>query len=332
MNTKYANILFLMVAIIMIGFSEVSAQPVTLSTPIEMDERRNTIIQGERISSPGSVNASNGDYTDRIYISWESVVEAEYYELYVSTDDDSTYAYLLDTVNTTSYDDNSEDPGTYYYYWVKACDTSECSDYSNSDSGWLDLDPPTSVSASDGDYTDKVEVTWNLFSRATFISSEVWRNTGDNLIGAELVASFTDSPFSDSNASPGTYYYYWVKACGDDFCSDFSTSDQGYMAVEAPTGVTATDGTYTDRVDVEWNYDLVSLHEVFRNTSDDSSGAISLGTEYGSSFWDTTAEPGTVYYYWVKACGPDVSSAYSTSDSGYRLALSYHLFLPLILK
>jgi fibronectin type 3 domain-containing protein len=332
MNTKFFRILFLMIAIIILGFSDVSAKPITWSTPIELDDGWKNIPQGERISAPGNLNASDGDHDDHINIYWDSVTEASYYELYASDDDDNSYASLLETVYGTSTDDYSGYGGTYYYYWVKACDDSECSDYSNSDLGYIHLDPPTSVSASDGTYTYEVEVSWQLYSRRVSIPVEIWRNDSNNSSGAVYIDTSYGSPYSDSSAEPGKYYYYWVKACGDDFCSEFSYSDDGYMAVEPPTGVSASDGTYTDRVEVEWNLGSVGLYEILRHTSNDPSGAISLATEYGPPFTDWTAEAGTVYHYWVKACGMDVCSELSTSDSGYLLALDYQVFLPLILK
>jgi len=332
MNTKFTRIMFLLMTIMIIGFSEANARPLTVTKPLDMDEGRKTTLLGERISAPGNVQASDGNSDEYIQVTWDSVAEATYYELYVSDENDDTYASWLDTVLSTSYDDSSGYGGTYYYYWVKACDESECSDYSSSDSGYIRLDPPTSVEASDGTSTDEIEVTWNLYSRSAGIPVEIWRYDSNMQSSAEYIDTSYGSPYSDSNADPGKYYYYWVKACGDDFCSEFSYSDEGFMAVEPPTGVTATDGTYTDRVEVEWYLGTVSLYEVFRHTSNDSSGASSLGAEYGMSYSDDTAVPGTTYYYWVKACGPDECSDFSDSDSGYRLALTYNLFLPLILK
>lgn len=332
MNTKFTRILFLIMTIMIIGFSEVSARPLTATTPVDMDEGRKTIPQGERISAPGNVQASDGDSDEYIRVTWDSVAEATYYDLYVSDDNDDTYASWLDTVSSASYDDYYAIGGNYYYYWVKACDDSECSDYSSSDDGYIRLDPPSSVEASDGTSTNEIEVSWNLYSRTTGIPVEIWRYEDDNQSSAQYLDMSYGSPYADWNVDPGKYYYYWVKACGDDFCSEFSSSAEGYMAVEAPTGVLASDGTYSDRVEVEWNLSVVSLYEVFRHTSNDSSSATSLGTEYGMSYSDDTAIPGTTYYYWVKAWGEDVSSDYSDPDSGYRLALNYHLFLPLILK
>ena len=92
--------------------------------------------------------------------------------------------------------------------------------------------PPTGVSASDGTYTDKVRVSWTAASGAT--SYQVYRNTSNSTSGASQIGTPTGTSFDDTTATPGTTYYYFVKACDSGGCTDFSTSDSGYRAV-APT-------------------------------------------------------------------------------------------------
>jgi hypothetical protein len=94
---------------------------------------------------------------------------------------------------------------------------------------------------------------------------------------------------------------------------------------EAPTGVSATDGTYLDRVQVTWsavcNGPLyTSYYRVAR--SDSASGAKSIVSSWqsGTSFDDATAFPGVTYYYWVQAATSDDggnATSYSVSDTGY---------------
>ena len=87
----------------------------------------------------------------------------------------------------------------------------------------------------------------------------------------------------------------------------------------APTGVSATDGTYTDHIRVTWNSAFGATgYEVWRSTSNSSGSASKLG-DYTSPFDDSNVTAGTPYYYWVKAknsCGP---SGFSLSDSGIRV-------------
>jgi hypothetical protein len=87
----------------------------------------------------------------------------------------------------------------------------------------------------------------------------------------------------------------------------------------APTGVSATDGTYTDRVSISWSASSgATYYEVYRNTSNSSSGAALLGSPSASPYNDTSATAGTTYWYFVKACNTAGCSGYSSSDSGYR--------------
>lgn len=92
-------------------------------------------------------------------------------------------------------------------------------------------------------------------------------------------------------------------------------------APPAPTGVAATDGTYTDRVRVRWNVaSTATAYEVWRHTSNDSGSAtkISAADPTTTAYNDTTAVPGTTYYYWVKAKNAGGASPFSTSDAGWR--------------
>lgn len=88
----------------------------------------------------------------------------------------------------------------------------------------------------------------------------------------------------------------------------------------APTGISASDGTFTDRVQVSWSASTgATYYQVFRHTSNDSSSAISLSSSHPSSpYNDTLAVAGTTYYYWIKACNSGGCSSFSASDSGYR--------------
>ena len=138
------------------------------------------------------------------------------------------------------------------------------------------LSAPTGVAASDGTYTDKVSVTWNASSGAT--RYEVYRNASNTHTGETLLTSTqTSSPFDDTTAVAGTTYYYWVKAGNSSGCSGYSSNDTGYRAISAPSGVSASDGIYPDKVTVAWNASSgATYYQVFRNTTDSHSGETQL--------------------------------------------------------
>jgi predicted nucleotidyltransferase len=221
------------------------------------------------------------------------------------------------------------------YYWsVQAVDhTFAGSPFATEHTFIVGTPPPTGVTASDGKYTDRVEVSWNSVAGATHY--EVYRSTSSD--GAKtLLGSPSSSPYDDTSALMGTTYYYFVKACNGNGCSDFSSHDTGYRAGTVPaipTGVSATDGSYTDRVHISWNSVAgATYYEVYRSTSSEGTKTL-LGSPSSSPYDDTSALVGTTYYYWVKACNDNGCSDFSSYDTGYRAGTEplKTVFLPLIL-
>jgi len=96
--------------------------------------------------------------------------------------------------------------------------------------------PPTGVSASDGTYTNRVEVSWTASSGATYY--KVFRNTSNSHSGETvLTTSATSSPYDDFSAVPITTYWYWVQACNSGGCSGYSSHDTGYREVSPLTNL-----------------------------------------------------------------------------------------------
>jgi hypothetical protein len=288
--------------------------------------------EGTTPSPPTNVSASDGTYTDKVQVSWTASAGATTYQVFSHTSNNSSSATPLADSTSSPYNDTSAEAGTTYYYWVKACNSTGCSGFSASDSGYRATEgttpsPPTNVSASDGTYTDKVQVSWTASAGAT--TYQVFSHTSNNSSSATQLADSTSSPYNDTSAEAGTTYYYWVKACNSAGCSGFSASDSGYRATEVtkpspPTDISASDGTYTDKVQVSWTASAgATSYQVFRYTSDDSSTAGELtGSHPSSPYDDTSADAGTTYYYWVKACNSVGCSGFSASDSGFRQDLS----------
>lgn len=108
--------------------------------------------------------------------------------------------------------------------------------------------------------------------------------------------------------------------------SRYSVFDTGYIGtasspLSAPTGVSASDGTASGKVEITWDATSGAvLYEVWRATKLVSAGGkpVRVGYLSGTSFDDTTAITGTTYYYWVKARDSWGSSKYSVPDTGYH--------------
>jgi parallel beta-helix repeat protein len=87
---------------------------------------------------PIDVTASDGVYPDTVRVTWDSVSGASSYEVYRAASSISTKTKLLTTTNTT-YDDISAGPDIIYYYWLKACNTWGCSNFSPYNTGYRDI-------------------------------------------------------------------------------------------------------------------------------------------------------------------------------------------------
>src|SRR6266850_10244 len=60
--------------------------------------------------------------------------------------------------------------------------------------------------------------------------------------------------------------------------------------LSAPSGVSASDGDYADKVGVMWSTVRgATLYRIFRSTSTDPSSASDVGTTAANYFFDTTA-------------------------------------------
>ena len=263
---------------------------------------------------PINIQASDGEYLDKVQVTWDAHASAASYEVYRSDSAGGTKS-LLGSPTATSFDDTTASPGTTYYYFVKACFSLGCTAFSASDNGWRTLTAPTTVQASDGAFTDKVQIAWTAASGAT--SYQVYRaDTADGT--KSLLGSAAASPYDDATAIARITYYYWVKSCLAANCSDFSASDAGWREITYPGNVRASDGTFTDKVQVSWNASSGALsYRVYRATSATGSKTL-LGSPAASPYNDTSGTPGASYYYWVKTCTATLCSDFSASDTGWR--------------
>lgn len=95
--------------------------------------------------------------------------------------------------------------------------------------------------------------------------------------------------------------------------------------LSAPTGVSASDNDYFDKVGLHWDTIRgATLYRIYRNTTNSSSGGTDVGTTAKNFFFDETAVQGTQYYYFVRAENGATTSDFSSSDAGQRLTGSYN--------
>ena len=88
-------------------------------------------------SAPTNVSATDGTYSNAVYVNLYRPWGTEYYEVWRNTTANSATATLLGTNNYVPYVDSPVVAGTFYWYWMKACRTGcGCSDFSAPDRGY----------------------------------------------------------------------------------------------------------------------------------------------------------------------------------------------------
>ncbi|MBN1641365.1 MAG: fibronectin type III domain-containing protein, partial [Anaerolineae bacterium] len=281
---------------------------------------------------PTGVAASDGAYTDRVAVTWESVSGATEYEVYRATSAAGAKVFQA-SASMTTYDDTTATPGAVYTYWVTACNASGCSDYSAPDTGWRKLLAPAGVTASDGVYTDRVAVSWDSVSGAS--EYEVYRATSP--IGTKFHIGTTSlTAYDDATGTAGATYSYWVKACSDPGCSDYSAPDTGWRALPAPTGLTATPVSRT-QIDLSWtdnSADETAFHiERSLDGGTDWDEIAVVGADV-TAYSDVDLDCGTEYAYRVRAYQSTngVYSAYSDPATARTAVCSFDVYLPLITR
>ncbi|MFC1671479.1 chitobiase/beta-hexosaminidase C-terminal domain-containing protein, partial [Spirochaetota bacterium] len=275
------------------------------------------------------VSAEDGKSVDNVEIKWNVILGATGYYVYRNTSDTTVGAdNLNDVLNSglpilgDTFYDNTAIPGTLFYYWVRAYNesTGSFSGYSDSNTGYRQLSTPK-VTATNGTSTSEVTVSWGTIEGAT--GYYVYRNTSDSTEGADVLndnSPVSETSYDDIDADAGTLYYYWVIAHDSDpnHNSSYSTVTTGHKRLSTPS-VTATDGTIIAHVYVDW--DVIpgaDSYTVSRRTSPAGLPTTLTSSTSATSFNDTSANAGTLYYYNVIAHNTSGFDSYSGSDTGFK--------------
>lgn len=184
--------------------------------------------------------------------------------------------------------------------------------------GGLAPAPPADFSVTDGTFPDRVRLTWSPVAQAG--GYEVWR--GPSAEGEFTFLTKTAyTSFDDTSVVPGTTYWYKVRACNRAGCGEFTQAKRGSAQVPGvpatPTGLSASQGTFTDRVRLTWQaVPGAASYEVYRTPRETDPYAL-VATVNAASYDDTEVEAGKVYWYKVRACSSAGCSGLSAAVSGY---------------
>lgn len=213
-----------------------------------------------------SASASYGLYRDSVVIRWvmnndykNSVRKFKIYRSGISLDSASA--------SSSSYTDHVGHvtvPDT-FTYGISVVDTNGRESIKRYSVGGLNILPaPLGVSASDSAYDDHIEVTWS--DTSSLVDKFVIYRDRDSI--ATVSGKATSYP--DYDTLGGVWHVYWVRSLSNlgGMSFDSTSRDSGYQSrVLPPTGLTASNGSFEDKVRLSWNSTSTktNLFNIFRD-------------------------------------------------------------------
>ncbi|MCD2452074.1 MAG: hypothetical protein Q8K07_15710 [Methylicorpusculum sp.] len=266
------------------------------------------------------VTATQDTFYDKVKVSWSFSINAASFDLYRSTAFGAKGYLIASGLSILTYDDTAAmGGGTHYFYTVVAKNATGSSPDSTQAEGWGKL-PATinTLTATQGTVINAVQLSWLAVPDAT--SYKVYRANSSGgaltLVSTSLAASYTDSTSGFGNA-----FYYKVTALVGTVEGPVGNEAAGWGKQPAPvqvTGVTASQGTYYDKVTVSWSSSTGALaYDVYRSSTAGTKGNTVATDLTGNSYDDGTATGGAHYFYTIVAKNGTGSSPDSSQAEGW---------------
>ncbi|MCG8601262.1 MAG: hypothetical protein MI807_14060 [Verrucomicrobiales bacterium] len=271
------------------------------------------------IPAPSSLSASDGAHFDRVELSWNPVGEASGYAIYRSETGSAFQAGQVGTATgDPSWSDTSAVPGVNYTYFVQALGNETASAFSNGEEGTRAEGPPvppTELSISQNEHTDRIDLVWQSGGTAT--SFEIFRSASGDFSAAVSIGETTEENFSDTESAPGVLWHYRVRAKNELGSADSETGS-GSRALAAPPGFAASQGVDPDTVELSWNALPNVVEYEVRGGSDSGAVDSGLGTTALTNFTHMPPSVLAIHYYKVRAIAATGPGEWSAVVSGYR--------------
>ena len=256
------------------------------------------------------ITVSNIEKTGKVNVSWNAVEGAAKYTLYTYAADGTLVK--THTTTKTSINHSSGKAGETYSYQVCAeCDVpAATSAPAEAVSATFDLAQPV-VTGSNNAETGRVMLTWNKVAGA--VKYQIYRSTSKNGTYNRMHTT-TSTVYTNTNATPGTTYYYKVVARAEDAEADsaFSAIVQRTADVAQPI-VTAGADVNTGKPRLNWEpVEGAVKYKVYRATTVEGPYSL-MYTTAGTTYQNTKAEIGQTYYYKVRALSENANAHSSYS-------------------
>ena len=281
------------------------------------------------LPAPARVSATDGTFDDKVTITWRDTSTTEdgflVYRMPKSTTDSILVANL--GAGATTFDDPNGQPGQLYTYCVVAFSNKGGRSTPICDDGQRAVViAPASVTATDGAFEDRVDLTWESTSSSAVLF-KLYR-------GGVFIRSVSGErrTYSDDGGASGVSSIYAVTAVTALGVESPVTTDNGFRRIAVPTGVKATDNEFEDHVTVSWTdrSEIESGYFVYRRLSGASGPLqrLTLRPADANAYDDQTGVPGQQYDYFVTAFQAygvgkaDTTESDSTVDAGSRAILA----------
>lgn len=162
-------------------------------------------------------------------------------------------------------------------------------------------------------------------STGTDIQYQLYQSSNANFTSQYLVYSGTSSNATVSVSSDGTYYYR-VRACSHDVCSDYKAGSNGVVALlppGAPVSITIPVFSLNGSATISWgapSSGSVNTYQLYEATSANFSDQTLIHADTVNSKALSGRGNGT-YYYRVRACNVSGCSGYRTGNNSLSVTL-----------
>ncbi|MCB1120605.1 MAG: hypothetical protein KJT03_03580, partial [Verrucomicrobiae bacterium] len=208
--------------------------------------------------------------TDYLNIYWNDPYYPNFettYEVWRGTSSNLSSARMVaDELVEPAYGDSDVLPGKAYFYWIRAIRDGLKADFSLPVSNFRAVAYPEDVQATQGDFADRIRVSWARVSGAT--SYTIYRDVTEDFDTAEMLAEgITGNEYEDYTPDSDDPYFYWVVSEAFGVYSEFSNSARGYRVANGINTVRASDGLYSDYVRITWEaFPEATTYTVYRNS------------------------------------------------------------------
>ncbi len=267
--------------------------------------------------------------SDSLELAWKKVSGVSGYEIYRSTKSDGGFEKIatINSSDTTNYKDTGLTPGTVYYYkmrtFTKSGSKTTYGSYSKVESGGTIA--KTAISSLKSKNHKSLEISWNVVGSVT--GYEISRSTSKDGTFKQIamIASQSQSNYTDSTVKAGKLYYYKIRAVGQEgtttVYSDWSDAVSGRTAIK-PAGIRVRSKNSTT-LEISWKGDKNAAGYTIKRAESKNGKYTKIATVKGgntTSYDNKKVKAGKTYYYQVEAYNYNGEkkgySGYSSAASG----------------